>query len=361
MVLLSQIEELWKEYEKIGGIFNEEAIERRIEEIEREAAREDFWSDRRRAEELMKELSLLKDRLSKLRDIGDRIAYLKEIHELADEEPDLAEEVTKEYDLLKQELEDFQLQLLFNNEEDYQNAILEIHPGAGGTESQDWAEMLLKMYLRWAERRGYRVSVLDYQRGETAGIKSATLLIQGPYAYGYLKGEKGVHRLVRISPFDANRRRHTSFAAVGVLPEMKDVEVEIKPEDLKIETFRSSGAGGQHVNKTESAVRITHVPTGIVVVMRSERSQHQNRENAMRVLKARLYDYYRRRQEEKLKELAGPKSSIEWGHQIRSYVLYPYKLVKDHRTGYQTSNAEAVLDGELDEFIKSYLFWKSEN
>jgi len=309
----------------------------------------------------MKELSLLKDRLSKLRDIGDRIAYLKEIHELADEEPDLAEEVTKEYDLLKQELEDFQLQLLFNNEEDYQNAILEIHPGAGGTESQDWAEMLLKMYLRWAERRGYRVSVLDYQRGETAGIKSATLLIQGPYAYGYLKGEKGVHRLVRISPFDANRRRHTSFAAVGVLPEMKDVEVEIKPEDLKIETFRSSGAGGQHVNKTESAVRITHVPTGIVVVMRSERSQHQNRENAMRVLKARLYDYYRRRQEEKLKELAGPKSSIEWGHQIRSYVLYPYKLVKDHRTGYQTSNAEAVLDGELDEFIKSYLFWKSEN
>jgi len=275
---------------------------------------------------------------------------------LAVEDPEMAAEVDREWREVKRLLEDLRIKLLFERKEDYQNAILEIHPGAGGTESQDWAEMLMRMYVKWAERNGYKVSVLDYQRGETAGIKSATLLIQGPYAYGYLKGEKGVHRLVRISPFDANNRRHTSFAAVGVLPEMEDVEVEIKPEDLKIETFRSSGAGGQHVNKTESAVRITHIPTGIVVVMRSERSQHQNRENAMRVLKARLYDYYRRQQEEKLKELAGPKSSIEWGHQIRSYVLYPYKLVKDHRTGYETSNAEAVLEGEIDEFIKAYLF-----
>ena len=305
---------------------------------------------------MMQELSVLKERLKTFREIGERLEYLKEVYELAEEDPELAEEVTREYEDLKRRLEDFQIELLFQREEDYQNAILEIHPGAGGTESQDWAEMLMRMYVRWAERRGYKVSVLDYQRGEEAGIKSATLLIQGPYAYGYLKGEKGVHRLVRISPFDASNRRHTSFAAVGVLPEMKEVEVEIKPEDLKIETFRSSGAGGQHVNRTESAVRITHIPTGIVVVMRSERSQHQNRENAMRVLKARLYEYYRRKQEEKLKEMAGPKSSIEWGHQIRSYVLYPYRLVKDHRTGYETSNAEAVLDGYIDEFIKAYLF-----
>jgi len=308
----------------------------------------------------MQELSVLKERLKTFREIGERLDYLKEVYELAEEDPEVAEEVSREYDDLKKAIEDFQIKLLFQNEEDYQNAILEIHPGAGGTESQDWAEMLMRMYVRWAERRGYKVNILDYQRGEEAGIKSATLLIQGPYAYGYLKGEKGVHRLVRISPFDASNRRHTSFAAVGVLPEMKDVEVEIKPDELKIETFRSSGAGGQHVNKTESAVRITHIPTGITVVMRSERSQHQNRENAMRVLKARLYEYYRKKQEEKLQELAGPKSSIEWGHQIRSYVLYPYKLVKDHRTGYETSNAEAVLDGELDEFIKAYLFHKGE-
>ncbi len=308
----------------------------------------------------MQELSVLKERLKTFREIGERLDYLKEVYELAEEDPEVAEEVSREYEDLKRAIEDFQIKLLFQNEEDYQNAILEIHPGAGGTESQDWAEMLMRMYVRWAERRGYRVSVLDYQRGEEAGIKSATLMIQGPYAYGYLKGEKGVHRLVRISPFDASNRRHTSFAAVGVLPEMKDVEVEIKPDELKIETFRSSGAGGQHVNKTESAVRITHIPTGITVVMRSERSQHQNRENAMRVLKARLYEYYRKKQEEKLQELAGPKSSIEWGHQIRSYVLYPYKLVKDHRTGYETSNAEAVLDGELDDFIKAYLFHKGE-
>ncbi len=308
----------------------------------------------------MQELSVLKERLKTFREIGERLDYLKEVYELAEEDPEVAEEVSREYEDLKRAIEDFQIKLLFQNEEDYQNAILEIHPGAGGTESQDWAEMLMRMYVRWAERRGYKVSVLDYQRGEEAGIKSATLMIQGPYAYGYLKGEKGVHRLVRISPFDASNRRHTSFAAVGVLPEMKDVEVEIKPDELKIETFRSSGAGGQHVNKTESAVRITHIPTGITVVMRSERSQHQNRENAMRVLKARLYEYYRKKQEEKLQELAGPKSSIEWGHQIRSYVLYPYKLVKDHRTGYETSNAEAVLDGELDDFIKAYLFHKGE-
>ncbi len=331
-------------------------MERRIGEIEEETLKADFWERKERARRLMQELTLLREKLQTLRDIGERLGYLREIYDLASGDPEMARELEQEYRSLKKEISDFQVRLLFTEEEDLQNAILEIHPGAGGTESQDWAEMLLRMYVRWAERRGYKVSVLDYQKGEQAGIKSATLLVQGPYAYGYLKGEKGVHRLVRISPFDANRRRHTSFAAVGVLPEMKDVEVEIRPEDLKVETFRSSGAGGQHVNRTESAVRITHIPTGIVVVMRSERSQHQNRENAMRVLKARLYEYYRRQQEEKLKELAGPKSSIEWGHQIRSYVLYPYRLVKDHRTGYETSDTEAVFDGEIDGFIKAYLF-----
>ncbi len=233
---------------------------------------------------------------------------------------------------------------------------MEIHPGAGGTESQDWAEMLLRMYLRWAEKHGYKTEIVDIQPGEEAGIKSATLTISGPYAYGYLKAENGVHRLVRISPFDANRRRHTSFTAILVYPEIEeDVDVEIREEDLRIDTFRASGAGGQHVNKVSSAVRIVHIPTGIVVTCQNERSQHRNRAMAMKILKARLYDMKRKEQEEKLQGLIGEKREIAWGNQIRSYVLHPYKMVKDHRTGVEVYSVDAVLDGDIDIFIRAYL------
>jgi peptide chain release factor 2 len=239
---------------------------------------------------------------------------------------------------------------------DESNAIVTIHPGAGGTESQDWAQMLLRMYLRWAERKGYRTKMLELQPGEEAGIKSATFLVEGPYAYGYLRTEAGVHRLVRISPFDASRRRHTSFCAVLVCPEIQDdIKVEVREEDLRIDTFRASGAGGQHVNKTSSAVRITHLPTGIVVSCQNERSQHRNREVAMKILRARLYELSLRERQEKLQELMGERKDIAWGSQIRSYVLQPYRLVKDHRTGLQSGNVEAVLDGDLDAFIEAAL------
>lgn len=234
-----------------------------------------------------------------------------------------------------------------------------IHPGAGGTESQDWAQILMRMYVRWAERKGFKVEIIDILPGEEAGIKSATLTISGKYAYGYLKGEAGVHRLVRISPFDANKRRHTSFAAVLVYPEIsEDIEIEVKEDDLKIDTFRASGAGGQHVNKTSSAVRLTHIPTGIVVSCQNERSQHKNKAMAIKILKARLYAIKKKEQEEKMEELIGVKKDIAWGNQIRSYTLQPYQLIKDHRTGFEMGNVDSVLDGNLDNFVKEYLFLK---
>ncbi len=248
------------------------------------------------------------------------------------------------------------IKLILNNKEDSKNAILSITPGAGGTEAQDWAQMLMRMYVRWAERHGYDVKVLDLLPGEEAGIKSVTLLISGDYAYGYLKGESGVHRLVRISPFDANKRRHTSFAAVSVTPEVEDdIEIDIKESDLRIDTFRASGAGGQHVNRTDSAVRIVHIPTGIVVQCQNERSQHQNKMTAMKILKSKLYELEMKKREKELNELQGEKKEIAWGNQIRSYILQPYQLVKDHRTNVEVGNVPAVLDGDIDIFIKSYL------
>jgi peptide chain release factor 2 len=254
------------------------------------------------------------------------------------------------------EMHRLDLERLLGGEHDPGNAIVTIHPGAGGTEAQDWAEMLLRLYLRWCERRGYRIELVDHQPGEGAGIKSATFTVEGPYAYGYLKCEAGVHRLVRISPFDANARRHTSFASVFVFPEIDEtVEVEINEADLRVDTYRSSGAGGQHVNKTDSAVRITHLPTGIVVACQNERSQHKNRATAMKVLRARLYELEMQKQRERMDELHKTKKEIAWGSQIRSYVLHPYRLVKDHRTGVEVGNADAVLDGDLDPFIEGYL------
>ena len=250
--------------------------------------------------------------------------------------------------------------LLLSGEYDRSSAILSIHAGTGGTDAQDWAYMLLRMYVRWAEKKKYKVKIVDSLPGEEAGIKNAVLLIEGPWAYGYLKGEKGIHRLIRISPFDANSRRHTSFASVTVIPEIEeDVEVEIRPEDLKIETMRASGHGGQHVNKTETAVRITHVPTGIVVTCQNERSQYLNKMTALKILRARLYELEKQKLNQKKESLIGEKKEITWGNQIRSYILHPYKVVKDHRTQYESYKVEEVLDGEIDDFIREYLLWKA--
>jgi peptide chain release factor 2 len=255
-----------------------------------------------------------------------------------------------------------ELAQILGGPDDRRNAIVSLHPGAGGTEAQDWAEMLLRMYLRWADRRGYRKEILEYQPGEEAGVKSVTFTVEGDYAYGYLKAEAGIHRLVRISPFDANSRRHTSFASVFVYPEVDEtIKVEINEADLRIDTYRSSGAGGQHVNKTDSAVRITHIPSGIVVACQNERSQHKNRAMAMKILRSRLYELELEKQKEKMETFHKTKKDIAWGSQIRSYVLHPYRMVKDHRTGIEMGNADAVLDGDIDKFIQAYLLQASED
>ncbi len=265
-------------------------------------------------------------------------------------------ELQKSIKELKEDLDTLEIQYLLSGEMDKNNAIITIHPGAGGTESQDWAQMLMRMYLRWAERHKFTTQIVDLQIGDEAGIKSATITVTGPYAYGYLKAEAGVHRLVRISPFDANKRRHTSFAAVLLYPEIEDnIDIDIKEDDIKTDTFRASGAGGQHVNKTSSAVRITHIPTGIIVSCQNERSQHKNRSIAMKIVKSRLYDLRFKEQEKKIEDIVGGKKGIAWGNQIRSYILQPYRIVKDHRTGIEIGNVDAVLDGNIDEFITEFL------
>lgn len=265
-------------------------------------------------------------------------------------------ELQKSIKELKEDLDTLEIQYLLSGELDKNNAIITIHPGAGGTESQDWAQMLMRMYLRWAERHNFITRIVELQIGEEAGIKSVTITVIGPFAYGYLKAEAGVHRLVRISPFDANKRRHTSFAAVLLYPEIEDdIAIDIKEDDIKIETFRASGAGGQHVNKTSSAVRITHIPTGIIVSCQNERSQHKNRSIAMKIVKSRLYDLKLKEQEKKIEDIVGDKKGIAWGNQIRSYILHPYRIVKDHRTSVETGNVDAVLDGNIDEFITEFL------
>jgi peptide chain release factor 2 len=281
---------------------------------------------------------------------------LETLFELQEEGEEVAKDIDEALSSLADDVEEAELRLLLDGEHDRSNAIVTVHPGAGGTESQDWAEMLLRMYLRWCERKGFKTEIVDYQEGEEAGVKSVTFTVSGEYAYGYLNAESGVHRLVRISPFDANSRRHTSFSSVFVYPEVdENIEVEIREEDLRIDTYRASGRGGQHVNVTDSAVRITHVPSGIVSQCQNERSQHRNREMAMKVLRARLYQLELEKRQEKLREMDKGKKEIAWGSQIRSYTLHPYKLVKDHRTGMETGNAEKVLDGDLDPFIKAYL------
>jgi len=299
---------------------------------------------------------LLEKEINLYRKLHDKKEEIEVLLELAEEGDEVLDELNEALDQFEQELQTAQLRTLFFDPDDARNAILTIHPGAGGTESQDWAQMLFRMYLRYAERKGFKAEVVDYQPGEEAGLKSATVRIEGDYAYGLLSQESGVHRLVRISPFDANKRRHTSFAAVFVYPEIDDdIEVEINADDLKIDTYRSSGKGGQHVNRTDSAVRITHLPTGIVVQCQNERSQHQNKAKAMRLLKARLYEIEKQKKQEKLDKLEDSKSDIAWGNQIRSYVLHPYKMIKDLRTRLETGDVDRILDGDLDDFIRASL------
>jgi peptide chain release factor 2 len=317
-----------------------------------------FWDDQKTAQTVISEANALKELVSEFRQLEERFENLEVTYELVKEEPDedLQQELVAEAKKLTKDFSEFELQLLLNEPYDKNNAILELHPGAGGTESQDWASMLLRMYTRWAEKKGFKVETLDYLPGEEAGIKSVTLLIKGHNAYGYLKAEKGVHRLVRISPFDASGRRHTSFVSCEVMPEFDDnIEVEIRPDEIKVDTYRSSGAGGQHVNTTDSAVRITHIPTGIVVTCQSERSQIKNREKAMNMLKAKLYQKKLEEQQAELAEIRGEQKEIGWGNQIRSYVFHPYSLVKDHRTNTEVGNVQAVMDGEIDVFIDAYL------
>lgn len=327
-------------------------------ELDETMAQPDFWDDQEKAQNIINEANAIKDIIGTFRELEADYEDFTVMYELVKEEQD--EELMKELETgvksLRKRMDDFELQLLLSEPYDKNNAILELHPGAGGTESQDWASMLLRMYTRWAEKRGFKVEVLDYLPGEEAGVKSVTLLIKGHNAYGYLKAEKGVHRLVRISPFDASGRRHTSFVSCDVIPEMDDqIDIDIAPEDIKIDTYRSSGAGGQHVNTTDSAVRITHLPTNIVVTCQSERSQIQNRERALKMLKAKLYQLELEKQKQELAELRGEQKEIGWGSQIRSYVFHPYSMVKDHRTNYETGNVLSVMDGEIDEFIHAYL------
>jgi len=341
-----------------GGIFEIDAKYAEREQLERQINREDLWDDPKRAQELMRQRSTLQETIGHWENLQkhlDEQALMLELAE-AEEELSIAEEISTALANLARNIAHMELARMLSGADDEKNAILTIHAGAGGTESQDWAEMLLRMYLRWTERKGFRTQILDTLPGEEAGVKSVTVLIEGKYAYGYAKAESGVHRLVRLSPFDANNRRHTSFASVFVIPEIEDdIQVVINEADLRIETFRAGGHGGQHVNVTDSAVRIIHIPTGIVTQCQNERSQHKNRASAMRVLRSRLYEIEKEKRTEKIEQYAQGKKEIGWGHQIRSYVLHPYRLVKDHRTDIEVGNVEAVLDGDLDLFIEQYL------
>ncbi len=353
MTSRKSLESLRRGWRSCEVIFDIEQREKEIERLTKEMAKPGFWDESQRAHELIDELNLNKGWLEPWKEIHKAHGDLKVLGDIA-EEADW-EEIETELAKLKESTEALELRYMLRERDDAGDAILSIHPGAGGTESCDWAGMLLRMYLRWIDNKGFRAETISIQHGEEAGIKDAVLEVKGDYAYGYLKAETGVHRLVRLSPFDAGHRRHTSFASVFVYPEVEEIRVEIDDKDLKIDTFRSSGPGGQHVNKVSSAVRITHIPSGVVATCQSERSQHKNKANAMKVLRARIYQFYKEKEEEKRSGME--KKDIGWGSQIRSYVFHPYNLVKDHRTNLETHQVERVMDGDLDLFIRGYLLF----
>ncbi len=349
-----QISDLEQEVKGLKQTLKIEEKRSCMEQLQLKMSEPGFWDNSKAASDVVSELKEAKADVDRWDDLNKRLCDLKELVSLCD--GSLQADIIKEEKKLQTDCGKLKLRILFSGKFDNTNAIVEINSGAGGTEACDWANMLFRMYFRWAEEKGFKFKVLDEVRGEEAGIKNITFFIEGKRAYGLLRSEVGVHRLVRISPFDANKRRHTSFASVGVLPEIKeDIEIEIKPEDLRVDTFRSSGAGGQHVNVTDSAVRITHLSSGIVVSCQNERSQHQNKYTALKILKAKLYELKEAQSRKELEKTSGEKQRIEWGSQIRSYVLHPYLLVKDHRTNVENHNAWAVLDGKIDDFIYSYL------
>lgn len=377
-----------KDLQKSEVLFDVAGLEQQLKELEDQTTNPEFWNDSANSGKILKQINNIKSKTENYKKIKENLQYILELKDIVYEEikemPAGAEllkssflldgeqenikkdsdlyaeikEVLEETESLENNIEKLEISTLLSGKYDSNNAILTIHPGAGGTEAQDWAEMLYRMYTRWASQNGYNIKELDYLDGEEAGLKSVTFLVSGEYAYGYLKGEMGVHRLVRISPFDAGGRRHTSFASLEVLPEIaEDIEIDINADDLRVDTYRSSGAGGQHINKTSSAIRITHIPTNIVVTCQSERSQIQNRETAMKMLKSKLLNLKEKENKEKIEDLKGIQMDIAWGSQIRSYVFCPYTLVKDHRTNYETGNVQAVMDGDLNGFIDSYLKW----
>lgn len=330
----------------------------KVEKLQKESSEPDFWNDSEKSQQVISQINTLNKKIKSFNKLHEDFEELEILIQLSNEENDASslEEIKEKFKILESEIEKQTLETLLTGEYDSQNAILTFHAGAGGTEAQDWVEMLCRMYTHWAEKHGYKSKMLDFLDGEEAGLKSASILIEGTNAYGFLKGENGVHRLVRISPFDASGRRHTSFASLEVIPEINsDIEIDISPEDIKMDVFRASGAGGQHVNKTSSAVRLTHIPTGIVVACQNERSQFQNRDTAMKILKSKLIEIKEREHLEKIEDIKGVQKEISWGSQIRSYTFMPYTLAKDHRTGFEYGNIQAVMDGDIDGFIDAYL------
>ncbi|WP_423739334.1 peptide chain release factor 2 [Clostridium thermobutyricum] len=354
---LAKFPSLKEKVQEMGIYFDKDGLDKKIQELDLVMQTPGFWDDIKKAEEVTKESKGLKDKLENFNKLETAIDDVEVLQEMMDEDDlESIEEVISSINYIEEEVEKYRIQNLLSGEYDKNDVIFTLHVGVGGTDANDWTEMLLRMYTRWCEKKGFSVETLDLIQGEEAGIKSVTLEIKGEYAYGYLKAEKGIHRLVRISPFNANGKRQTSFASVEVLPELtKEQDIDIRPDDLKVDTYRASGAGGQHVNKTESAVRITHLPTGIVVQCQSERSQFSNRDTAMAMLKSKLIELKERAHKEKIEDLTGELKDMGWGSQIRSYVFHPYSMVKDHRTGEETSNVQAVMDGDIDKFIVAEL------
>ncbi|MFP4064268.1 MAG: peptide chain release factor 2 [Bacteroidales bacterium] len=356
MINNEHVKDIDKRLDALRGFFDIDGKKNQVNDLQKLTESPDFWNDPKKAEQTLRKISSINKWIDAFDEASQKAADLKVLFDFYQEGEGSEEEVTNQYDETVALLEDLELKKMLNKEEDHLNAIITINAGAGGTESQDWAEMLMRMYLRWGERNHYKTKVLDRQEGETAGIKSTSIEFEGENAYGYLKGESGVHRLVRLSPFDANNKRHTSFASVYAYPVVDDnIEIEINPADLSWDTFRSSGPGGQNVNKIESAVRVRHAPSGLVVECQETRSQGQNREKALTMLKSQLYEIELRKKREKIDDIEGSKKKIEWGSQIRNYVFHPYKMVKDLRTNLETSNVQNVMDGEIDAFIKAYL------